>query len=135
MTKPQPKRCQAPGCKKPIPQERLYRHHSAKTCSDECGVAHRKNTNSRRNRHQRQAAGRAWQGIPCDYHLRLACSRRLKEWFNTSIPPGQTAAAWLREMLVTLMRTKGGLGTWGAERAGGHRIAGRRPARGRHSAW
>ena len=110
MTTPQPKRCQAPGCKKPIPQERL--RYSAKTCSKDCGVAHRKNTNSRSKRHQRQAAGRAWQGVPCDYHLRLSCSRRLKGLFDASIPPRQTAAAWLREMLVTLMRTKGGLRTW-----------------------
>ena len=110
MTKPQPKRCQAPGCKKPIPPERL--RYSAKTCSEDCGIAHRKNTNSRRNRHQRQAAGRAWQGVPCDYHLRLSCSRPLKEWFDASIPQGHTAAAWLREMLVTLMRTRGGFGMW-----------------------
>ena len=112
MTPPQQKRCQAPGCKKPIPPERLRRHHSVKTCSDDCGVAHRKNTNSRRKRHQRQAAGRAWQGFPYDYHLRLSCSRPLKEWFDASIPQGQTAVAWLREILVTLMRTKGGLGMW-----------------------
>ena len=110
MTPPQPKRCQAPGCNKPIPPERL--RYSAKTCSEDCGVAHRKNTNSRRNRHQRQVAGHAWQGVPCDYHLKLACSRRLKAWFDASIPRGHTAASWLREMLATLMRTKGGLRTW-----------------------
>ncbi|MDE2812811.1 MAG: hypothetical protein OXM01_07305 [Gemmatimonadota bacterium] len=110
MTPPQQKRCQAPGCKKTIPQERL--RYSAKTCSEDCGVAHRKNTNSRRNRHQRQAAGCAWQGVPYDYHLRLSCSRPLKEWLDASIPQGQTAAAWVREMLVTLMRTRGGFGMW-----------------------
>ena len=115
MTVPPQRRCQAPGCGRPIPAERLRRHPSTQTCSDQCRDTYRKVKTSRSERRKRKAkknAAAGWQGVPCDYHLRLACSRPLKDLFDASIPPGQTAASWLREILVTLMSTKGGLGMW-----------------------
>ena len=119
MTQPKQKRCRAPRCGKPISAERLRRHPSAVTCSDDCQKAHRRAQTSRVARNQRardrQAAAareKGWQGVSWDYHLRLACSQRLKELFDASIPKGHTAASWLREILVTLMRPKEGLGMW-----------------------
>ena len=119
MTAPQQELCQAPGCGQPILAERLRRHPSTKTCSDDCRKAYRRDKTSRPARAQREAARAAeaarangWQGVPCDHYLRLSCDyRRLKLSFDNSIPRGHTAASWLREMLVILMRTKG-LRTW-----------------------
>lgn len=117
MTQPL-KPCQAPGCARPIPAERLRRHPSTKTCSDDCRHAYRRATMSRPARHQRAkdrqaeaAREKGWPGWPGDHYLRFSCSRSLKYRFDHSIPKGHTAAAWLREILVTLMRTKG-LRTW-----------------------
>ena len=119
MTQPKQKRCRAPRCGEPISAERLRRHPSAVTCSKDCQKAHRRAQTSRAARNQRardrqaeEALGNGWQGGSWDYHLRLPCSRRLKELFDASIPPGHTAAAWLREILVTLMRSKEGLEMW-----------------------
>ena len=112
-----PRICQAPQCGQPIPAERLRRYPSAVTCSDDCRIAYRKDTTSRRARAERKAQkkaaaiqARGWQGVVCDYSVRLTCSQVLKDLFDASIPQGHTATSWLREILVTLMRTKGGLG-------------------------
>ena len=37
----------------------------------------------------------------------VSCSRSLKFYFDRSIPEGETAASWLREILTTLMRSEG----------------------------
>lgn len=119
MTQPKQKRCQAPGCGQPISAERLRRHPSAVTCPKDCQKAHRRAQTSRAARAQRardrqaeEAQENGWQGISCDYSVRLPCSQALKDLFDASIPKGHTAASWLREILVTLMRTKEGLGMW-----------------------
>ena len=150
MTAPPQRRCQAPGCEKPIPAER--RHPSTKTCSDTCRDAYKNYKQSRFQRKKRKDArlqeaaelrkvraaeaaelrkvraaeaaelrkvraaeairANGWQGLPCDHYLRLSCAEwGLKLGFDNSIPQGHTAASWLREILVILMRTQG-LGTW-----------------------
>ena len=129
MTAPPQKWCQAPECEKPIPAERLRRHPDTKTCSDDCRNAYRNAKQTRPERKKRKAdriqkgtkrriaraaeAARAsgWQDIPCDYDLLLGCSGGLKRLFDESIPEGQRSSAWLREILITLMRPKG-LRTW-----------------------
>ena len=128
MTAPPQKRCQAPGCDQPIPADR--RHPSTKTCSDTCRDAYKNYKQSRSQRKKRKdarlqeaaeqrkvraaeaARANGWQGLPCDHYLRLSCAEwDLKRSFDNSIPQGHTAASWLREILVILMRTQG-LGTW-----------------------
>ena len=119
MTAPQQRLCQAPGCGQPISAERLRRHRSVKTCSDDCRDAHRNATTSRDARDERDIEKKAqdlqthgWQSVSCDYQLQFSCGRPLKDLFDASVPQGHTADAWLREILVTLMYSKGGLGMW-----------------------
>ena len=126
MTKPtKPQLCQAPGCGQPIKEERLRRHPTTKTCSDDCRDAYRCATMSRAEREKRHAervqkaakrrvaraleAVRAtgWEYVSHDHYLRLACSKGLAARFDASIPQEHTRASWLCEIVETLMSTQG----------------------------
>ena len=122
---PKPQLCQAPGCGQPIREERLRRHPTTKTCSDDCRDAHRQATMSRAEREKRhdervqKAAKRrvaraldtvratGWEYVAHDHYLRLACSAALAARFDASIPQEHTRASWLCEVLETLMSTQG----------------------------
>ena len=115
--------CKAPGCEKPIPAERLRRHPSTRTCSDDCRIAYRNATMSRPSRAQRLAQQHGWHGLRRDHYVRLSCSESLKRYFDDSIPQGHTAASWLFEILGILTRRQGQEDV-GAQRTGS-RSAGR----------
>ena len=104
-------RCKAPGCEKPIPAERLRRHPSTRTCSDDCRKPYRNATGSRKARALRRDQQRGFHGLRRDHYVRLPCSAWLKRYFDDSIPQGHTAASWLFEILEILMRRQG-VRTW-----------------------